>query len=235
MIPVLSNVLTGKTNEHVIIDSRIGVPLHTRAVFPFLSLQKEAQKSGFDLRVASAFRAYDRQLVIWNEKAQGKRDILNYSGGSTLDYNQLNREEVLWAMLRWSSVPGASRHHWGTEVDIYDYNALNSPSSEALKLIPAEVEGEGSMAALHRWLDKLIDAKKAFGFFRPYEMDRGGVALEKWHLSYTPQSFLYDESYTYDFFVEQIEQSDIELKDVILQHSEKIFQTYMKNICPYPN
>lgn len=236
MTPVLSNVLTGKTKEHIIVDSRIGVPVHTRVIFPFLSLQKEAQKAGFDLKIASSFRDYDRQLVIWNEKAQGKREILDHEGKSPLDYNKLSKEELLWSILRWSSVPGASRHHWGTEIDIFDQNALiNSPNGEKLRLVPSEVEGSGPMAALHIFLDELIDSKRAFGFFRPYEQDRGGVALEKWHLSYTPQSYLYDESYSYDFFLQHIEQSDMELKDLVLKNSEKIFEKYLKNICPYPN
>ncbi|MBF0314128.1 MAG: M15 family metallopeptidase [Oligoflexia bacterium] len=237
MTPILSYVLTGKTNEHITLDSRIGVPIHTRAIFPFLSLQKEAMKVGFDLRIASGFRDYDRQMLLWNEKAQGKREILDYGGQRALDYGELtlNREDLLFALLRWSSVPGASRHHWGTEVDVYDYNAINSPTSEKLKLVPSEVEGGGPMASLHIWLDEMIDAKKAFGFFRPYEQDRGGVAMEKWHLSYTPQSYLYDESYNYDFFIQTIEESDIELKDLILQNGKKIFNDYMKNICPYPN
>ncbi len=39
---------------------------------------------------------------------------------------------------------------------------------------------------LHDWLDRRISASEAFGFFRPYDLDRGGVAPERWHLSCGP-------------------------------------------------
>ncbi len=38
------------------------------------------------------------------------------------------------AMLRWSAVPGASRHHWGTEIDIFDPDLL--PENTPLLLEP---------------------------------------------------------------------------------------------------
>ncbi|MBF0361304.1 MAG: M15 family metallopeptidase [Oligoflexia bacterium] len=233
MALVLSNILSGKTDKHVTSDPRIGTAVHQRAVFPLLSLQKEAAKVGFDLKIVSAFRAYERQVTIWNEKVRAQRTVLDYDGRSVIDQSTLSREDLLWAILRWSSIPGTSRHHWGTEIDVYDAKAL--PDVNQLKLIPSESEEGGPMAPLHKWLDELIEKKRAFGFFRPYECDRGGISPEKWHLSYTPQAYLYDESYTYDFFIQTIEQSEVELKDLILKYQDKIFNNYVKNICPYPN
>jgi hypothetical protein len=36
------------------------------------------------------------------------------------------------------------------------------------------------------WLDDQISADNAEGFYKPYDVDRGGVAPEPWHISYRP-------------------------------------------------
>ena len=36
------------------------------------------------------------------------------------------------------------------------------------------------------WLDALISADDAEGFYKPYNADYGGVAPEAWHISYRP-------------------------------------------------
>ena len=48
---------------------------------------------------------------------------------------------------------------------------------------PAEYLAGGPFHRLTTWLDAHMHA---FGFFRPYTTDRGGVAPEPWHLSYAP-------------------------------------------------
>jgi hypothetical protein len=40
-----------------------------------------------------------------------------------LDALQLGETERLHAILHWSALPGTSRHHWGTDLDIYDPTA----------------------------------------------------------------------------------------------------------------
>ncbi len=77
--------------------------------------------------------------------------------------------------------PGAWRHHWGTDLDIFDPDLL--PAGARLQLTPEEYLPGGYFAPLTRWLDRhLAD----YGFFRPYAHDRGGVAVEPWHISYRP-------------------------------------------------
>ena len=60
------------------------------------------------------------------------------------------------------------------------------PAHYKLQLSPAEVAPGGLFDPLHRWLDERMAADDSFGFFRPYAQDRGGVACERWHLSYAP-------------------------------------------------
>ena len=52
-------------------------------------------------------------------------------------------------------------------------------------LLPAEFAPGGLFSALDRWLQQHAEG---FGFFRPYDRDRGGVAPEPWHLSFAPVS-----------------------------------------------
>ena len=87
-------------------------------------------------------------------------------------------------MLRFSALPGASRHHWGSDIDVFDAAAV--PEGYRPKLDNAEVADDGVFGPLHRWLDERIAAGGSRGFFRPYDLDRGGTAPERWHLSYAP-------------------------------------------------
>ena len=84
--------------------------LHHGAVAAFGRLQEMALTQGFDMVIASSFRSFDRPLLIWNEKAGGLRPLYD-SSGHPLAYDQLSPWELAQAILRWSALPGASRHH----------------------------------------------------------------------------------------------------------------------------
>lgn len=146
-------------------------------------LRKRANKAGFDLRVASGYRSYERQLSIFNAKARGERPIVDDAGRRLLPA-ALSGEALLAAILRFSALPGVSRHHWGTDVDVWDSAAVNADYQ--LKLTADEYASGGVFSALSQWLDERIAADDAEGFFRPYVRDLGGVAPEAWHLSYRP-------------------------------------------------
>ncbi len=160
-----------------------GHRLQPQAAAALRALQEEARAAGFELAVASAFRSFDRQLAIWNGKARGERRVHD-DRGRDIDLAGLAPVQRLAAILRYSALPGASRHHWGTDLDVYDAAAL--PAGYRLQLAPAEVAAGGIFDALHRWLDERMAADASHGFFRPYALDRGGVAPERWHLSYAP-------------------------------------------------
>ncbi|MFV0278041.1 MAG: M15 family metallopeptidase, partial [Parahaliea sp.] len=82
--------------------------------------------------------------------------------------------------------PGTSRHHWGTDLDVFDAAAVSR--DYALQLTPAEAAPGGPFHALHGWLDTRMAAGASHGFYRPYDRERGGVAPERWHRSYAPLS-----------------------------------------------
>ena len=154
--------------------------LHGHVVKPFLNLRRAAAAAGFDLIPVSSFRDFDRQLAIWNGKFTGARPLLD-AAGTVLDANRLSPAERVAAILLWSALPGASRHHWGTDLDIIDAAAV--PPGYRVQLVGEEFDDRGLFAPLAAWLDTHAPR---FGFFRPFRGVRSGVSAEPWHFSFAP-------------------------------------------------
>lgn len=218
-------ILLGKTTEHLVPLEGTKFFIHEQMLRDFLQLQKSAKEQGFDLQIASAFRNYERQLSIWNAKARGERVLLD-DNENPLNYSTLSPIEIVSAILRWSSLPGSSRHHWGSDIDVFDGS---KQQLNEVKLIPSECDENGPAAELHLWLDQIIDANESFGFFRPYREDLGGVSPERWHLSYYPISRRMVDHYTFGIFKKNIEDSDLVLKEIVLDNAHEIYEKYFLN------
>ena len=154
----------------------------------FTALSRRAASEGFDLRPASAFRDYDRQARIVNEKWSGNRSVEDEAGCPIV---RASMSDTAWlgAILRYSALPGTSRHHWGTDLDIWDAAAVEPDYT--LRLSPDEYLDDGVFSAMTQWMDELIGADDAEGFYKPYAIDSGGVAPEAWHISYRPVASRY--------------------------------------------
>ena len=176
--------LTGRDESHLV-EMPCGHRLQREAAQAFQALQDDARTAGFDLAIASSFRSYERQRVIWNGKAGGERPVYD-DLDREVDMASLSPSGRLAAILRFSAIPGTSRHHWGTDLDVFDRAAM--PPGYQLQLSPPEVAPGGLFDPLHRWLDERMASGGSRGFYRPYARDRGGVAPERWHLSYAPLS-----------------------------------------------
>ena len=156
----------------------------------FQALGRRAAERGLDLRVASAFRDYDRQVRIINDKWTGARPVTD-GEGRLLDRARHDDEEWLNLILRFSALPGMSRHHWGTDLDVWDASAVDTDYRPLLS--PSEYGPSGPFCEMTRWLDELMAARDAEGFYRPYALDLGGIAPEAWHISYRPAAMKYQE------------------------------------------
>ena len=156
----------------------------------FQTLGRRAAERGFELRIASAFRDYDRHVRIINDKWTGAR-LVTDGEGRLLERNQYDDQEWLNLILRFSALPGTSRHHWGTDIDIWDASTVDE--DYRLQLAPSEYGPSGPFFEMTRWLDELMAADDAEGFFKPYAEDRGGIAPEPWHISYRPAAMKYQE------------------------------------------
>lgn len=202
-----------------------GIPVHRAIVAPLSALRADAAKAGFDLRLVSGYRSFDRQLVIWNAKASGTRAVLD-SAGVQLDINTLSESELINAIMRWSALPGASRHHWGSDIDVYDAAAVGA--GYAVQLTPDEVADSGVFGPMHQWLDLQFRNGGGHGFFRPYGEDRGGIAPERWHLSYAPLAakceLLASPSLLYEVLSVV---SDLCLRESVLREFTKLYARYV--------
>lgn len=220
----LKEILTGRCRDHVIQFESSHAVIHRDIEGALQSLRRHAKEAGFDLAIASSFRDYNSQLNIWNLKSQGKRAVLD-SLGNPLDVSQLDKHTLVFAILRWSSLPGASRHHWGTDIDVFDRHSL--PKGYQVQLIPKEAAPGGILSSFNGWLN---DNMGRDGFFRPYAVDKGGVSPEWWHLSYAPISQKYYEQFDLAFCQSALRDAEFEFKDVVMENLEEIYTKFISNI-----
>ena len=103
-------------------------------------------------------------------------------------------------------------------------------TKDKVQLTHAECINGGIFEKLHLWLDEKIQTNSSFGFFRPYNTDKGedSVAIEKWHLSYAPLSNLYLDNFTLEFFIKNLNQSQMEFKDLLQENVDKYFNYITK-------
>jgi len=194
----------------------------------FLALREAARSAGIDLQAASSFRDFDRQLAIWNAKFRGERPLLDRRG-RPLEVRTLSAAERVEAILVWSALPGASRHHWGTDFDVFDVAAM--PDRSRLQLVPDEYAGSGPFATLTHWLDEHMHE---FGFFRPYVAPNTGVNPEPWHVSYAPLAMRCMEELTVPVLVRALEESALEGRDVVLESIDTLHRRFVVNVAQPP-
>lgn len=188
----------------------------------FLALQNAAKEAGFDLQLVSAFRSFDRQLAIWNNKFLGKRPVLDQNN-CRVDMSSLSDEQKLHAVMLYSALPGASRHHWGTDFDYYDANEIRL---DQIDLTADEYDEEDSPCyGLKSWLE---DNAESFGFFFPYKSYQGGIAAEPWHLSFRAETERLTKEFTPDLLNMWLAAQAIEGKAAILANLPALFERYMQ-------
>lgn len=219
------NQILGQTNSHLVqLDS--GFWLHKDVVNDFEQLTLAAQQAGFDLAIASSFRDFDRQLTIWNNKYQGKRPCFD-KNNNQVNLENFNDWQKVQAILVFSAIPGLSRHHWGTDIDIYDKRAVDE--NYTLALSPDEYTNSGPFVPLVNWLNE--NAHK-WGFYFPYNKDRSGIAQEPWHLSHysTAKRFQTELNAQLPEVKQKLLTSDILGKASIAEHLSTIMHQYINNI-----
>ena len=145
--------------------------LEKQTAISFKKLKSAAKKDGISLIIVSGARNYYSQKSIWERKFKNNRS------------KGLNPLENARKILRYSSMPSTSRHHWGTDIDI---NSLEPSYFES---------GRGK-----REYDWLVNNADRFGFCQVYtdfnNKDRdSGYQNEAWHWSYTPKANIFLKEY----------------------------------------
>ncbi|MGY8946470.1 MAG: M15 family metallopeptidase [Flavobacteriales bacterium] len=163
------DVIRGIKKPDLVGDS---ILLESNTYQAFKIMEDAAKKDGFNLKIVSAYRGYDRQKNIWNNK-YNKFTVIH----------SLEPLKAIEEIIRYSTIPGTSRHHWGTDIDIID----GDYSDVKDVLMTSKFEKGGIFYDIKQWLD--LNSEK-FGFFITYNNDpkRMGFDYEPWHYSYAPIS-----------------------------------------------
>ena len=167
--------LTGQGSPVLIGDQ---YKLVKEAAIAFEKMVLAAAQDSIQIQVVSSYRNFDRQLAIWNRK---------FTKNETLG---LTPEQNIKKITQFSTIPGTSRHHWGTDIDLI----AAKPKIEGDVLLAHLFENEGPYATLKKWMDEHANS---FGFHLVYtkENERKGFQYEPWHYSYLPVSKKYLELY----------------------------------------
>lgn len=147
-----------------------GINLRKEAHDAFVKMRAAAEKDGFAIQMVSSFRDFYRQQSIWERK------YIRYT-----EDDGMQPMEAIEKIIQYSTIPGTSRHHWGTDIDIIDGNAQTNGDV----LVPEKFEKGGPFEGFMLWLDE--NAEK-FDFHLVYTNDprRKGFKYEPWHYSYAP-------------------------------------------------
>lgn len=216
--------LTGRDRSHLVVLEEPRCTLHAAVVRPFTAMREAAALAGLDLVAVSSFRDFGRQRAIWNAKFRGERPALDRRG-RPVAMGSLDPGKRVETILLWSALPGASRHHWGSDIDVADGKAMAAGYEPKLEV--SEFRRGGPFAALSAWLG---DNMQKFGFFRPYARRRGGVQPEPWHLSYEPVARIALSQMTTRLLAEAIAGGGIDGEAEILARLPAIRERYVLDV-----
>jgi len=217
------NQLTGQEDSHILwLNESCGI--HKAMKDNWEKMCSAALEDNLVLKIASGYRNFERQLSIWNRKFTGKLPVRDQQG-QVIDIHTLTNLEKIDAILLFSALPGASRHHWGTDIDIYAENLL--PNNKKLQLEPWEYQKNGYFELLSHWLN---ENSASFGFYFPYDKYRQGVAAEPWHLSYLPLANQFLSELSSQQLTSVLSGSNIQGENDIITNIDDIFSQYVTNI-----
>lgn len=172
-----------KREDFILIPAKYtlgGNKMYTRneTYLAFLEMEKSALLDDVDLRIVSATRNFDYQKDLWNNKWTG----VTFVDGKDLSKSIEDGQERFEKILEYSAVPGTSRHHWGTDLDINGISPTYFDSTEGIKQ--------------YEWL---AQNAPLFGFCQTYDKKEEtrltGYNEEKWHWSYLPLSRTFMQEY----------------------------------------
>lgn len=167
--------LIGKGNPKLYGD---GYQIRKDAYDAFISMKNAALKDNISIQVVSSYRNFAHQNRIWERKYK------------SFTQQGLTPEKAIQKIIEYSTIPGTSRHHWGTDMDLIDSNVAQPKNV----LSPSHFEGQGCYVNFKKWMD---DHSRDHGFYLVYTdtPDRKGFKYEPWHYSYKPLSCDYLNDY----------------------------------------
>lgn len=175
-------------------------PLYLKKVAysAFIKMYNSAKSQGVQLKIVSGTRNFYQQKAIWERKWE--------------KYKNLPPITRALKILKFSSMPSTSRHHWGTDIDLNNLENSYFETRQGKKI--------------YDWLTKNANQ---YGFYQVYtskENGRTGYSMEKWHWSYLPLSKTYLKYYN-----DSISATDIEgFKGAYLADKLNIIKDYVNGV-----
>ena len=200
------NELIGKGNPELFGDH---YKLRKDAHLAFIKMKTEALKEGVNIQVVSSYRDFNHQNRIWTRKY------------NTFTKQGLSPQKAIEKIIEYSTIPGTSRHHWGTDLDIIDGNTKQPKNV----LNEEHFHGNGPFCKLKEWMDVHANS---FGFHLVYtnNANRKGFKYEPWHYSYKPLSKPYLKAYQKLNLIEILKQEKLIGNEYF---SEKFIKNYLNN------
>lgn len=116
-----------------------GINLRKEAHDAFLQMKNAAYSDGIDLKIVSSYRNFGRQEMIWERK------YMKYTEDDGMD-PLLAIDKI----IEYSTIPGTSRHHWGTDIDIID----GYRKTDGDVLVPEKFGAGGPFEDFKKWMDE---------------------------------------------------------------------------------
>lgn len=181
------NFLIGKTPGAILKKEFVSVPdgfikagsmkpvrLLKKVRKAYIDMYEKARKGGIELKLISGYRSFEYQRdKIWDKKWKGEKEVVVNRERKLLKGIMTDETRAL-AILGESAMPGTSRHHWGTDIDIVSTDSRFFDTPEGQRI--------------YSWMQ--ANAPK-FGFCQPYDKKGSpggrieGYNEEKWHWSFT--------------------------------------------------
>lgn len=149
-----------------------GINLRKEAHDAFIAMKKAAYKDGIDLKIVSSYRDFYRQEAIFERK------YIRYT-----EEDGMQPLDAIDKIIEYSTIPGTSRHHWGTDIDIVD----GFRKVEGDVLVPSKFGAGGPYEDFKIWMDE-NSTKFDYHIVYTDNPKRKGFKYEPWHYSYAPLS-----------------------------------------------
>lgn len=208
--------LTGRRDTHVKYSQELQTYLHPEALSAITNLCSHAKKDGISLGIYSGFRSFNFQASMWNTRLLGNRVILD-NQGAVVDIKQYSTNQLVDYLVKWVSIPGTSRHHWGTDIDIFD---TSKSLNDNFTLMPAHFISDGMFYDVYKWMSQNAHN---YGFYRPYSENQIEFQPEPWHWSYYPLANQFIEKFEINMVIDSLQDIDLISKDYILKNIEPLF------------
>jgi LAS superfamily LD-carboxypeptidase LdcB len=216
--------LTGRARAHVRQYAQPRFASRPEVAEAFLAMRAAAARDGIDMLPIASWRPFEAQARNWNRKFAGQATLYDCRG-QPRDYGTLAPADIVRAILGWTGLPGATRRHWGTDIDVFDRAA--QPPGYRTRLLPDEAGPDGVYAHLHAWLD---EHAARFGFFRPYRTYRHGMCPAPWHLSFAPAAAQALAALDIDMVARAIRASDLLGRDLVLDMLPALFRDHVLDV-----